>query len=126
MLHHEHHATHDEQRQNYQLSHEGHFVGIMIQHFPSSGSIFTYVSHVFGRLPGSGIERRAALPGSAALTDAAPPTAAATDAEAFGGAPAVVFALLLMENTSILGGLPGEGPCLRGGGRGSGAAGGGR
>ena len=26
--------------------------GIMIQHFPSSGSIFTYVSHVFGKLPG--------------------------------------------------------------------------
>ena len=25
--------------------------GIMIQHFPSSGSIFTYVSHVFGKLP---------------------------------------------------------------------------
>ena len=24
----------------------------MIQHFPSSGSIFTYVSHVFGKLPG--------------------------------------------------------------------------
>ncbi len=26
--------------------------GIMIQHFPSSGSIFTYVSHVFGKMPG--------------------------------------------------------------------------
>lgn len=26
--------------------------GIMIQHFPSSGSIFTYVSHVFGKAPG--------------------------------------------------------------------------
>ncbi len=26
--------------------------GIMIRHFPSSGSIFTYVSHVFGKLPG--------------------------------------------------------------------------
>lgn len=26
--------------------------GIMIQHFPSSGSIFTYVSHVFGKVPG--------------------------------------------------------------------------
>lgn len=26
--------------------------GIMIRHFPSSGSIFTYVSHVFGKMPG--------------------------------------------------------------------------
>lgn len=26
--------------------------GIMIRHFPSSGSIFTYVSHVFGKAPG--------------------------------------------------------------------------
>ena len=26
--------------------------GIMIQHFPSSGSIFTYVSHIFGKMPG--------------------------------------------------------------------------
>lgn len=26
--------------------------GIMIQRFPSSGSIFTYVSHVFGKMPG--------------------------------------------------------------------------
>lgn len=26
--------------------------GIMIRHFPSSGSIFTYMSHIFGKLPG--------------------------------------------------------------------------